>query len=87
MDRNEKGEIMAEKKREWSGTKKKKPALCPVSRKCGGCQYLDMPYAEQLSMKQAQMQKLLGKFCKVYPIHGMQDPFHYRNKVHFRTCK
>lgn len=59
-----------------------KQKLCPVSRKCGGCQYLDMPYPEQLKMKQAQMHKLLGSFCRVYPIHGMDDPFHYRNKVH-----
>ena len=57
-------------------------SLCPVSHRCGGCQYLDMPYPEQLRRKQAQMQSLLGKFCKVHPIHGMEDPFHFRNKVH-----
>ena len=28
------------------------------------------------------MQALLGRFCKVYPIKGMDNPFHYRNKVH-----
>lgn len=60
----------------------KKKSLCTVSKRCGGCQYLDMPYSQQLKMKQEQMQKLLGKFCKVHPIHGMEDPFHYRNKVH-----
>ena len=49
---------------------------------CGGCQYLDMPYVEQLQMKQSQMQKLLGNYCKVHGIKGMDDPFHYRNKVH-----
>ncbi len=59
-----------------------KSSLCQVSRKCGGCQYLDMPYEEQLKMKQSQMQKLLGSYCKVYPIIGMENPFHYRNKVH-----
>lgn len=56
--------------------------LCPVSGVCGGCQYLDMPYEEQLKMKQQQIQKLLGRFCKVHPIIGMDNPFHYRNKVH-----
>lgn len=57
-------------------------SLCPVFRLCGGCQYLHLPYEEQLKLKQNQLQKLLGRFCKVYPIVGMQNPFHYRNKVH-----
>ena len=60
----------------------KKKGLCPVAHRCGGCQYLDVPYAEQLQMKQSQMQKLLGNYCKVHGIKGMDDPFHYRNKVH-----
>lgn len=60
----------------------KKRSLCPVSKKCGCCQYIDMPYSEQLKRKQREMQTLLGKFCRVYPITGMKDPFHYRNKVH-----
>lgn len=61
---------------------KKSSSLCPVFQRCGGCQYLDMPYEKQLEHKQAEIQKLLGKFCKVYPIIGMEHPFHYRNKVH-----
>lgn len=60
----------------------RKSSLCPVFSKCGGCQYLDVSYKEQLKQKQEQMQKLLGSYCKVYPIKGMDDPFHYRNKVH-----
>lgn len=60
----------------------RKKSLCPVSRQCGGCQHLDVSYEEQLNHKQMQMQKLLGQFCKVYPIKGMENPFHYRNKVH-----
>lgn len=72
---------MAEKKNVRQQTHKGK-SLCPVSHRCGGCQYLDKPYEEQLKMKQSQMQKLLGSYCKVYPIMGMENPFHYRNKVH-----
>ena len=86
----------AESKQEFGGSSKsgklqseaeekktqKKKGLCPVAHRCGGCQYLDMPYAEQLQMKQSQMQKLLGNYCKVHGIKGMDDPFHYRNKVH-----
>lgn len=71
-----------ENNKEKNTKKLKKKSLCPVSARCGGCQYLDMPYEEQLKLKQTQMQKLLGKFCGVHPIHGMENPFHYRNKVH-----
>lgn len=55
---------------------------CPVFKQCGGCRYLDMPYPEQLKKKQKEMEQLLGKFGKVDPIVGMEEPYHYRNKVH-----
>lgn len=55
---------------------------CAVSKKCGGCQYQGMPYREQLKKKQKVEEHLLGKFCKVSPIIGMEQPFYYRNKVH-----
>lgn len=55
--------------------------ICPVSRKCGGCQLMNMTYPEQLRFKQAKVQKLLSGFHKVNPIIGMENPFHYRNKV------
>lgn len=51
-------------------------------KKCGGCQYIDVPYEEQLAKKQKEMQKLLGKYGKVEPIIGMKNPYHYRHKVH-----
>ena len=54
---------------------------CPVYRKCGGCQLQNMEYARQLSYKQGQVQKLLGGFGRVQPILGMENPYHYRNKV------
>ncbi len=56
--------------------------ICPVAKKCGGCQYQGMDYAEQLKKKQAEVRTLLTPFGKVYPIIGMEDPYHYRNKVH-----
>ena len=55
--------------------------ICPVSRKCGGCQLMNMTYPEQLKFKQAKVQKLLSAFHKINPIIGMENPFHYRNKV------
>lgn len=59
-----------------------KVTKCSVSKKCGSCQYQDVPYKEQLAAKQKRMKKLLGKFANVKPIIGMDDPFYYRNKVH-----
>ncbi len=55
---------------------------CPYMKKCGGCQYIDVPYEKQLADKQKEMQKLLGKYGKVEPIIGMKNPYHYRHKVH-----
>lgn len=57
-------------------------AVCPVAKKCGGCQFLHVPYEKQLKEKQRQVTELLKDFCRVYPIVGMEEPFHYRNKVH-----
>lgn len=61
---------------------KKASDVCPVHKKCGGCQYQGMAYKKQLSLKQRQANVLLGKFGTVLPIIGMKDPLHYRNKVH-----
>lgn len=55
---------------------------CPIFKKCGGCQYLNISYEKQLEKKQEELNRLLSKFCRVNPILGMEDPWHYRNKVH-----
>ncbi|MBR4081435.1 MAG: 23S rRNA (uracil(1939)-C(5))-methyltransferase RlmD [Clostridia bacterium] len=55
---------------------------CPLSARCGGCQLAHLTYPEQLQLKQQRMQALLGSLCPVEPIIGMEDPFHYRSKVH-----
>ena len=59
-----------------------KEQFCPVSQGCGGCQLLHLPYAQQLEQKQRRVENLLRRICPVRPIVGMDDPFHYRNKVH-----
>lgn len=56
--------------------------ICPVAKKCGGCQYQGVPYAEQLKRKEQDMKKLLGGLAPVHPICGAEDPCHYRCKVH-----
>lgn len=60
----------------------KMQGACPYQKKCGGCSFSDVPYEEQLAMKQKQVQQLLGQYGKVEPIVGMGYPFYYRNKVH-----
>ena len=55
---------------------------CPGFKACGGCQYNDLPYGRQLEEKQKRLEKLLGSFCAVSPIRGMDEPLHYRHKVH-----
>lgn len=54
---------------------------CPVYKKCGGCQLQNLSYEEQLAFKQRKVEKLLKRFGKVLPIIGMDNPYHYRNKV------
>ena len=60
---------------------------CPNFKKCGGCQYLDMPYEEQLKKKHKEVSQLLKPFCKVNPVVGMEDPFHYRNKIEYAVAR
>lgn len=55
---------------------------CPVSSKCGGCQYIDMPYKQQLKVKHDRLEGLLNDFCDVDEFLGMDNPDHYRCKVH-----
>lgn len=57
-------------------------STCPYAKKCGGCIYQGKPYEEQLKIKQKTVSSLLGKFGKVAPILGAENPDHYRNKVH-----
>lgn len=54
---------------------------CPLFRKCGGCQLQNMDYPRQLHWKQQRVETLLGRFGPVSPILGMENPYHYRNKV------
>ena len=54
---------------------------CPLAKKCGGCQLLNLSYDEQLSFKQAKIIKLVGRYCHVDEIIEMAEPYRYRNKA------
>ena len=55
---------------------------CPVRKKCGGCSLLEMEYSEQLKRKEDFVRKTLKGIVKPEAIIGMDNPWHYRNKIH-----
>ena len=55
---------------------------CPVRKKCGGCSLLEMEYSEQLKRKEDFVRKTLKGIVKTEAIIGMENPWHYRNKIH-----
>lgn len=58
---------------------------CSVQRDCGACQLIATPYHEQLAAKQVAMEQLFAPFITpatcIHSIAGMDEPYHYRNKV------
>lgn len=55
---------------------------CPVTGKCGGCQGFKDSYEKQLQKKEKFLKDCCGSFGKFEGMIGMDDPYHYRNKVH-----
>lgn len=86
IDKEKIGKVVGQNIKKVDKIKKSKKsteqAVCPISKKCGSCQYQGMPYHKQLEKKQRQEESLLGSFGKVEPIIGMKNPYYYRNKVH-----
>ena len=57
---------------------------CSVSAKCGACQRVDMPYEDQLAIKDSYIADLFADVAApeaLRPIIGMEEPWAYRNKV------
>ena len=57
---------------------------CVAYERCGACQGLGTPYAGQLAWKRdvvAQAFRAEGLRVQVQDVCGMEEPFHYRNKV------
>ncbi|MBQ1532875.1 MAG: 23S rRNA (uracil(1939)-C(5))-methyltransferase RlmD [Solobacterium sp.] len=61
-------------------------SVCPYHEKCGGCDYSEIPYEEQLVMKQKELRRLFGT-KRIEPVIGMKDPAHYRHKVYATFAK
>ncbi|MBF0331730.1 MAG: class I SAM-dependent RNA methyltransferase [Candidatus Omnitrophica bacterium] len=66
----------------------KDPALvqCPVFGSCGGCQYQDLPYPQELALKQEQLRALITaqvvlKDACFQPAVPSPEVYHYRNRL------
>lgn len=72
--------------------------VCPMARKCGGCQIQEMKYDRQLKFKEEKVRGNLIRIGEVpeellaqtmepitgmEPSEGQEQPFHYRNKAQF----
>ena len=60
--------------------------LCPLFGACGGCQYQDIPYEEELSRKEVLLKELLTKELNLLedvfePITPSPEVYHYRNRL------
>jgi tRNA/tmRNA/rRNA uracil-C5-methylase (TrmA/RlmC/RlmD family) len=64
---------------------------CALFGRCGGCQYQNLDYAEQLEWKRRQVAELVehmaGLTLAVSPVIGSPRPFGYRSKItpHFNS--
>lgn len=63
-----------------------KTYTCPISKRCGGCEWLAVPYPLQLRRKQEDVRHLFDEMLradrgKLHPIVGMDDPIRYRAKA------
>ncbi|HEY5672432.1 MAG TPA: class I SAM-dependent RNA methyltransferase [Malonomonas sp.] len=62
---------------------------CPVAADCGGCQWQQLPYADQLRWKQQLFHDTLIRQCSVdagllLPIVAAPDEWHYRSRVQIK---
>lgn len=55
--------------------------VCPVAKKCSGCQLSNLTYEQQLEWKQKDVERLLGHYGTTFPIVPMDPPDGYRCKV------
>lgn len=68
--------------RDMSKGRTRTELLCPVEKKCGGCGGFSQSYEQHLKQKEKNVQELCKTVKKWEPIMGMENPYHYRNKVH-----
>ncbi len=64
--------------------------VCENARACGGCTLQHISYEKQKELKQAHVRNCLARIgglsdvdARMEPLIGMEEPFHYRNKMQF----
>lgn len=67
-------------------------ALCPIAKRCGGCQLQEMSYERQLVYKREKVRNNLDRIGKLkgYTLHdtiGCENHYRYRNKAQFPIGK
>lgn len=67
-------------------------AVCPIAKRCGGCQLQDMSYERQLAYKREKVRNNLDRIGKLtgYTLHdtlGCERLYRYRNKAQFPIGK
>jgi 23S rRNA (uracil1939-C5)-methyltransferase len=64
---------------------------CPHHYDCGGCSYQHIEYPHQLELKRQIVKDSLQRIgridASVDPVIGMDEPWHYRNKVTWHVIK
>ncbi len=67
---------------------------CPVYEKCGGCQLQHLAYPAQLKFKNDILRQSFDKYkpesyqnYQIKPTIGMEEPWHYRNKLQYQIQK
>lgn len=61
-------------------------APCEHFANCGGCTYQNLPYEQQLAMKEAQVKAMMDQVCADYEFEGIKGSpkqTEYRNKMEF----
>ena len=66
--------------------------VCPVFGRCGGCQYQDISYEEELRVKEASLKTLLQAHLgepsfDFFPPVASPKVYHYRNRLDLRLKK
>ncbi|MCT4662968.1 MAG: 23S rRNA (uracil(1939)-C(5))-methyltransferase RlmD [Tissierellales bacterium] len=68
-------------------SKHRREPICPIANICGGCQIMNIDYAEQLRLKKERVKQELRRnnleHIEVLDTLGMAEPYYYRNKAQF----
>ena len=56
--------------------------ICEHFGRCGGCKYLDIPYGQELAIKESTLRETLGEYARFFQcLHPAPDATGYRNKM------